>query len=268
MTQLLSADAIDVLRLQYFQPSHDVSQWVQCYWTLGHGNAETDSRTEKLYPDAGASLTFYLDATNPWVELAQNRVVRVQSFSAQTRLLSVRFRPGGMKNILGIGPDYVNDQECVTGDSLPFAVVELSHQLSALPSYTATSVYVGLLEQFILAQLERVGIGDKQTLALIKRVAHSRASTTQIASELGMVRRTLERKLRNSVGFSAGELKSFYQMASARKQLAFTTATITEIAQDCGYYDQAHFCHAFRRFTLESPQQYRQRKLSQIYKPI
>lgn len=268
MTQLLSADAIRALRLHYFKPNPFLLNWIQCYWTLGEGTGDLDSRTEKLYPDAGASLTFYFDSNSPWVELAQNRVVRVHRFSARTRQLSVRFKPGGMKSVLGIEPEVLHHQESVTGKALPFAVLDLLHQLSELPTQTSSLIYVRRLEQFIFTQLAQAETREERMPLLIKRVAQSTLSTTQVANELGMVRRTLERKLRRSVGFSAGELKSFYQMTAARKRLVFSTASITDIAQECGYYDQAHFCHAFRRFTLESPQQYRRRKASQIYKPI
>jgi AraC-like DNA-binding protein len=47
----------------------------------------------------------------------------------------------------------------------------------------------------------------------------------------------------------------------ARKRLLEPTLTLTEIAAELGYADQAHFTRAFRRWTGESPSGYRRRRL-------
>ncbi len=81
-----------------------------------------------------------------------------------------------------------------------------------------------------------------------------------------MTRRTLERKLKREVGVTPGQLVAYARLDRARHRLLETTLPLAEIALQCGYYDQAHFTHAFQSLAYETPAAYRKRKLSQIYK--
>ncbi|AFS37813.1 helix-turn-helix domain-containing protein [Alteromonas macleodii] len=86
-----------------------------------------------------------------------------------------------------------------------------------------------------------------------------------LADQFGVSRRTLERQFRTNFGFSPNKLYQFAQIRHARSLLTSNSEALSHIALACGYFDQAHFTHSFSDFALETPLQYRKRKLSQIY---
>ena len=49
----------------------------------------------------------------------------------------------------------------------------------------------------------------------------------------------------------------------ARKLLADTDKTISDIAEECGFYDQSHFIKMFARLRRQTPSEYRRRHRKQ-----
>lgn len=66
-------------------------------------------------------------------------------------------------------------------------------------------------------------------------------------------------------GFNPAYYRLCQQIKNARLLLCEPTVPLSDVALTCGFYDQSHFTHAFRRFAAETPAHYRQRKLSQFY---
>ncbi|NMM40376.1 hypothetical protein [Pseudoalteromonas arctica] len=61
MAILLLNDPLPHLKFQKFLPDQRLADWVQCYWKIGSPIKQTALLfNEKLYPDAGASLTIDL----------------------------------------------------------------------------------------------------------------------------------------------------------------------------------------------------------------
>jgi transcriptional regulator GlxA family with amidase domain len=81
-------------------------------------------------------------------------------------------------------------------------------------------------------------------------------------------RRQLERKFQQEIGLSPAHLKQLYRVKKARELIARNPAIqLIQVAHDCGFYDQAHFIRHFQKITGQTPGQYKQRKMSQIYNP-
>lgn len=78
----------------------------------------------------------------------------------------------------------------------------------------------------------------------------------QIARVLGASTRTLQRRLAAD-GVSYEALVDRVRLATASSLLAHTDARIVDVALDVGYSDHAHFTRAFRRWTGETPMQFR-----------
>jgi AraC-like DNA-binding protein len=71
-----------------------------------------------------------------------------------------------------------------------------------------------------------------------------------------MSSRTLKRKLRH-LGFNFRQLVDEARKQEVLRDVLNTTMTIDEIANRRGYSDAANLTRAFRRWTGESPSQYR-----------
>jgi AraC-like DNA-binding protein len=78
-----------------------------------------------------------------------------------------------------------------------------------------------------------------------------------LARIAGMSRRSLEKKLKASLGKTPGELLRKTRQERAEKLLKTTDLPITQIARECGYVEPALFSTAFKRWCGKSPRDFR-----------
>lgn len=84
-----------------------------------------------------------------------------------------------------------------------------------------------------------------------------RCRVSQIGARLGIEERTLQRWFRRYIGLPPKRVCELTRIGAAIDRMQ-SSALLTEIALDVGYYDQAQFSSAFRTFTGYSPQTFRQ----------
>lgn len=77
--------------------------------------------------------------------------------------------------------------------------------------------------------------------------------------------RHLSRLLRRGAGLGRKELQRVARVNAAARALGAGTVSLTRLAQDLGYYDQAHFIHEFSAVVGLPPGAYRQ-NLADFYK--
>ncbi|MFI0474037.1 helix-turn-helix domain-containing protein [Halomonas sp. HMF6819] len=253
-------------RLNFYprSPSAGLSPWVQCLWRLERKPGFAGS--EKLYPDAGASLTITLDPLNPTITLCVNRHTLFETWDTPARKLGVRFRPAGAYALLGLSPSRFTDTHYLLDGS------ERSPPWQASLSRVAERLYrltpdegLALLDAWLCQRLTTL-TAPSRTPQLVEALSRLSCSPLEAGARLGLSRRTLERRLEREAGVSPGQLMAFARLHYARRALIGSRQPLAQIALTCGYHDQSHFSHAFKRFALEAPGAYRQRKLSQIYK--
>jgi AraC-like DNA-binding protein len=67
----------------------------------------------------------------------------------------------------------------------------------------------------------------------------------------------LQREFRRLFGLTVGEYILRLRLLMARRRLRTTDDAVGRIATDCGFYDQAHFTRAFKKYTGQTPLEYR-----------
>lgn len=82
-------------------------------------------------------------------------------------------------------------------------------------------------------------------------------TTEELARRAGLSLRQFERTFRKALGTSPRQYILRVRIESACSLLAETDDTIASIAQKCGFYDHAHFTHAFISQINMSPSQFR-----------
>lgn len=78
------------------------------------------------------------------------------------------------------------------------------------------------------------------------------ADISELSSELFISRRQFERRFKEFAGFSPKTYARIVRFQTAVKEYG-NGRTLTEIAYECGYYDQSHFINDFREFSGYSP---------------
>ena len=96
-----------------------------------------------------------------------------------------------------------------------------------------------------------------RALLLMEQNLSRPLSSDELASRLSISKRQLERLFNHEMGLS---LQKFYRTMRLRYGmwlLQNTSRTITDIGQDCGFSDTAHFSRAFRAVFNKTPTDYR-----------
>ncbi|WP_447957739.1 helix-turn-helix domain-containing protein [Vreelandella sp. EE7] len=265
MDAIILPDSALPLNFQQRPPHYRLRRWVQCLWSLGGGDAGA-SRIEKLYPDGGASLTIHLDKAQPDITLCFNKHTLVETLDASTARMGVRFKPAGMHCLMGLAADahvdFYHRLESATQPAWLASLMPIIDSLYPLDSPAG----MNLLESWLLGLLNGASNIQSRLPLLVDTLSTSKLLPDQLGAYLGFTRRTLERKLKREVGASPSQLVNFARLHRARHALIETKRPLADIALGCGFHDQAHFTHAFKKFALETPSVYRQRKLSQSYK--
>jgi transcriptional regulator GlxA family with amidase domain len=86
-----------------------------------------------------------------------------------------------------------------------------------------------------------------------------------LARRFGLSERSFGRRFHAAVGTSAARFLQNARLATARDLLRESNASISEVAQRCGYPDPSHFSRAFRAKVGSSPQVYRQQVRGKLF---
>ncbi|TKB48843.1 AraC family transcriptional regulator [Ferrimonas sediminicola] len=109
-----------------------------------------------------------------------------------------------------------------------------------------------------LAQLGKQSIVNRVTGLIIKHLSGGEPHQQQVAHELAITPRHLQRKLKQQ-GYSFSRLLEQVRRELACHHLSRPDTSLAEIARQLGFQDQSNFCKAFKRWQGETPSQYRRR---------
>ncbi|MBV8252385.1 MAG: helix-turn-helix transcriptional regulator [Chitinophaga sp.] len=117
---------------------------------------------------------------------------------------------------------------------------------------------ISVLEAYLLEklrqnekQLKKMEVVQQLCTHLLKGYDHF--DLTSLAQDSGMSERNIQKLFLNNVGISPASFVSVVRFNKSLAQVLNTNASLTDIAYECGYYDQAHFIREFRKFTDITP---------------
>lgn len=258
-SRLLLAPELGHLGFRRFLPHPLLQPWVQCYWTARQHLAG-GSCSERLYPDGGSSLTFELAGANAGQATFQcSRQLERREFQGQIDSVGIHFHPGGAAQLLGLPLGSLGAQALSATEVGAFGIERLCDRLQAVAE---TPLRMTILEDWLLEnagrQQAQAGLVQQTLPVLIQ----GKLDMTEVEQLYGVSRRKLERVFRDEAGISPGKLRTLIRVKQARYLIKTRhELTLTEIAHQCGYYDQAHFNRQFRQVTQQKPGDYRLRQL-------
>jgi AraC-like DNA-binding protein len=142
-------------------------------------------------------------------------------------------------------------------DGFTLARADADHALPTANRQIAATLDAIMTQQ--LAQLDRTDVVARCKSALLEQLASGELSEGEMASQLHMSRRTLQRKL--------ADAETTYQrlVDDTRRDLALRyledpRRSITDVTFMLGFSQQSAFTRAFRRWTGLAPSQYRERR--------
>ncbi len=252
------------------KPSPPLRPFIENLWY--HEGVTTDHALDRLLPDGAIELIFDLtDTPKIWYDSEtphRIRTVRESWLSGQHRrsiviesaksscMIGARFRPGGLHPFLGMPVAEMNDSVEETALLWGSAAHELRERLLATTSVD---------ERFLaldraLTERGRGKLEPDATLAyVLDRLVTIPGETVirSLAEDVGLSQKRLVRTFEEKVGLKPKTLSRVLRFQTVLKRLERASrVSWSFVAQEAGYYDQAHFIRDFESFSGLRPSQY------------
>lgn len=126
------------------------------------------------------------------------------------------------------------------------------------------------LNTFFLKHLQKARQIDYRAKTLTKYILQCNGTLRlqEVSKNLYIGERTVQRIIHNAIGVNYKFFTKLVRLDYVRRLMTKEVATLTEVALQSGYFDQAHFIHDFRASFGESPRTYLKRHQKLIWNKI
>ncbi|MDQ0594822.1 AraC-like DNA-binding protein [Chryseobacterium ginsenosidimutans] len=256
------------MNYQTFEPCHDLTMIVKCYWIL---ESALDEAIEKqsIVPDGCMEMVFHYG--DPYRQYTPNghsitqpscfvigqltRPLEIEA-TGKTGIFSVRFHPNGFLPLTNITIKEMEDT-AIPLEEL-FGKDGLHIEEKILSAHSAPEK-IKLIEAFLIKRLTNAEIIDQVVRSTVETIltANGQLPVEELSRQTNINRRQLERKFSSCIGLSPKQLSKTIRLQAALKMLLVNEFTnLTSLAYENGYYDQAHFIKDFREFVGITPKEF------------
>ena len=175
--------------------------------------------------------------------------------------IEVNLTPLGTYLLLGVPMEALTNRVVDLEDVLGGAALLLVERLHEAPSWDAR---FDLLDAFVAARIAAARPPSPSVAWAWKRLGDNRGRLDigTLAGELGCSRKHLIAQFREQVGLPPKTVARILRFRGVLESLEHGNGTrLAEIAQECGYYDQAHLNRDFREFAGITPTEFLERRL-------
>jgi AraC-like DNA-binding protein len=246
-------------------PIARLARHVECFWFVSDADGSATGATERVLPDGCLEWIFHLGVpferatlSGVWEEQPRSFIVgqltRFLLLQARGRveIMGVRFKPGGAYRFLQLPLESLTDNNVPTadvwgrkGNYLEQAVLEAG----------SSARRQQLVEEFLLIMLQETA-PRRRLEATIAEIIRSRGQTRvhELADQIGLSSRQLEREFRAGVGLSPKALARILRFQNLLRLVGEGPLRAwAYLAAEGGYADQPHMVREFREFAGQSP---------------
>ncbi|PAV30090.1 AraC family transcriptional regulator [Virgibacillus profundi] len=252
-----------------YHPQPPLSDFIRTFWL--YKGYKPPHEMERVLPDGSMELVINLEEDLIKV-YDQKNYDRFKSFSGslvsgphsnfavidtacQASTMGVHFKPGGTFPFFNLPADELRNEQ-VSLDTLwgPKAA-EIREQLLEAES---SVIKFRIIEHHLLEMMDRDSTQHPAVMfALMKFHLPHELKIADINEQINLSPRRFIQVFKNEVGLTPKQFsriqrfQKVLQIIKGREQVNWT-----DIAFDCGYYDQAHFIHDFKSYSGLSPKSY------------
>ncbi|OJJ22331.1 AraC family transcriptional regulator [marine bacterium AO1-C] len=256
------------MNYQIFEPNIGLADFVKSYWTLESPEEHTPKRNT-IVPDGTMKMIFhYGDAYRHYPE------------SGQSFLLPKCFLIGQLTRPYNVAPTGITGTFFVRFHPegfLPFATFPIKNmENTAIPleqlfgkegraigykvlSAGNTLERINLIESFLLKRLIATKTADEIVQSTVETIwtTNGQIPIQELSRQNNIHRRQLVRKFSSTIGLSPKQLsKTVRLQATLKTLLNKKIISLTDLAYENQYYDQAHFIKEFKAFTGLTPKEF------------
>ena len=248
------------------RPSRQLTSFIKCFWTLEYsGSSGSAVPAEPVLPDGCPEIVFNLSDRFLRLHAGKEDLQPSALFAGQmsssisirptgnVRLFGVRFWPAGAFPLVRYPLSEFTDQIVEFGVACPGAGSDVENKIQDAGSFSSQ---VAAFETFFSEQLGLRGEGDQITSKACEWILARQGLDTvsNIAHQIGVSERRLERRFKRSVGLSPktfSRIVRFQTVVNAVQQSS--DANLLDTALSFGYYDQSHLIRDFKEFSGGTP---------------
>lgn len=244
-------------------PSPELRDVVRCYWFLSAAPPSASQPAEPAFPDGSPELIFSL--ADPFIACPVGAAERRQPDAFLVGQISKPFavRPSGRADLVAVRLE----AHAATWLGLELATL-VDREVDVSPC--CDGALAALRESLLSAdEVERVALLDATLRALTRlapqpdwrvrdavlaiRRQRGLSDLAALADELKTTPRSLQRLFQRDVGITPkffARIVRFQQVFGAWRE---DPASLSRVAQDCGYFDHAHLVRDFRELAGVAP---------------
>jgi AraC-like DNA-binding protein len=249
-------------------PGSELKELVKCYWTL-ESEAQEQPERQRIVPDGCMEMIFhYGDLFRQYMENG-GYIVQPRCFvfgqitrpleiepSGAIGIFAVRFEPEGFTPFATIPLKQIENRAVSLQEIFGNEGNMLEQQVMAAEN---NDERLRLIEAFLLNRLTTPQAIDRISRAAVETITELRGqlSVDELSDQLHTNRRSLERRFISVIGLSPKQLSKMIRLQATIKMLnngQFTS--LTSLAYEGSYYDQAHFIKDFKEFTGTTPKNF------------
>lgn len=244
-----------------FKPPEELRDTIKCFWYNKRESGEQQSTFEVL-PDGYAEIIFHFGAScniasngewqalpSPFIMGLLNQPV-ILSTKNRLEIIGVRCFPWTIFDLLGLPS---GGKEGVQTFEHPIA--ELQPILNKLIQEGKKDGALSVVEQHFLNTRSEVAIDSLLFKAgVAMRKANGAIPVSQVADAAHATVRTLERKFKQSSGYTVRDVSALIRFEQVRNQLwLYPDTNLVSLAHELGYTDQPHLSREFKRYSGTTP---------------
>jgi AraC-like DNA-binding protein len=240
---------------RFATPPAALAPWVEFSWESSFGDlvqAPEASLQERSFAQLSSSIVFNEGDTfhitvkgSPPIEVSEAVIIGhhsqpiVFSHTKENRLFGLKLRPGGFYHLLGIPAGLIRDSIVPLRD-LGFAPLQPNQNMEAMYRFVQQSPY--RTDAYKLQSVQ-------QALDLYLAQVHNSPKVEQVAWELHLGAKTLNRYFHETLGIGPRKAFSIARIRAALKAYAGKRPGTSFSVYDFGYTDHSHFYKDLSKYT-------------------
>lgn len=251
-----------------FETNTDLKALVKCYWTL-EGPKEAIPGKQVIVPDGCIEMIFhYGDLYRQYTEDGKS-VIQPKCFvigqltqplevepAGVTGIFSVRFHPDGFVPFTTLRIKEMENRAVSLEELFGTEGYELGERIV---NASSTSERIEEVQAFLFKKLTDIETIDRIVKSTVETIvtANGQLSINELSKQTNINRRQLERKFSSAIGLSPKQLSKTIRLQATLKMLLSNKFTsLTNLAYENDYYDQAHFIKDFRELAGCTPKEF------------
>jgi AraC-like DNA-binding protein len=257
---------------QESEPPEELRDTIKCFW---HTRIEFGERPSgfEILPDGYAEIIFHFGSTcslsyngalqplpSPSIMGLLNQPVLLNSKN-RLEIIGIRCFPWTVFNLLGLPSGKYG------AHLLEHPVARLQSTLNKLIQANRIDEALARVKQYFLDARLRTAIDSMLFKAgAAMREANGAMPVSQVAAAAHATVRTLERKFKQSSGYTVKDVSGLMRFEQVRNQLwLYPDSNIAGLAHELGYTDQSHLSREFKRYTGTTPAAFARKANCRVY---